>query len=93
MRSRVQADYTRCPTLIALVRGAIHSGSSMHRRQDLHMFRRCFSSAFGVDSFMLRRHEALHGRSLAEVILDEAIDIQQMLDLPSMELNGEQGGM
>jgi len=55
----------------------------------LQMFSKC--NRWVLHSFMLCRREALHGRSPAEVILDEAIDIQQVLDLASIELNGEQG--
>jgi len=51
------------------------------------------SNRWALHSFMMGRREALDGKSPAEAILDEATDIQLVVNLALMVLQGEQGAI
>lgn len=46
-----------------------------------------------IHSFMMRKRDALFGKSPADAILDENVDVKQVMDLAKRDLSGEQGAL
>lgn len=44
-----------------------------------------------IHSFMMRKRDALFGKSPADAILDDNVDVKQVMDLAKRDLSGEQG--
>ena len=44
-----------------------------------------------IHSFMMRKRDALHGKSPADIVLDDKEDVKQVIDLAEGDLAGEQG--
>jgi hypothetical protein len=46
-----------------------------------------------IHSFMMRKRDALQGKSPADVILDDKADVKSVIDLAECDLTGEQGAL
>jgi hypothetical protein len=65
--------------------------SSERLKEVLRPFVDANANCWVIHSFMMRKHDALYGKSAVDVILDDQEDVRRVVDLAERDLTGEQG--